>query len=60
MCYTPLFDYYHASTSLDARYKNQVHKVLHADFVTTESGTGIVHEAPAFGADDYELVAGVL
>jgi len=26
-----------------------------ADFVTTEEGTGIVHIAPAFGADDYEL-----
>jgi len=31
------------------------HKVLHADFVTTSDGTGIVHEAPAYGEDDYEL-----
>ncbi len=27
-------------------------KVLLADFVTTEDGTGIVHLAPSFGADD--------
>jgi len=26
-----------------------------ADFVTTEDGTGIVHIAPAFGEDDYNL-----
>jgi len=31
------------------------HRVLHADFVTTEDGTGLVHEAPAYGEDDYEL-----
>ncbi|MEO5984244.1 MAG: isoleucine--tRNA ligase, partial [Ferruginibacter sp.] len=29
-------------------------KVVTADFVTTEDGTGIVHTAPAFGADDYK------
>ena len=31
------------------------HKILHADFVTTNDGTGIVHIAPAYGEDDYEL-----
>lgn len=30
-------------------------KVLVGDFVTTEDGTGIVHTAPAFGADDYKV-----
>lgn len=30
-------------------------KVMLADFVTTEDGTGIVHTAPAFGADDYKV-----
>ncbi|AYD49458.1 isoleucine--tRNA ligase [Arachidicoccus soli] len=30
-------------------------KVLLGDFVTTEDGTGIVHTAPAFGADDYKI-----
>ncbi len=32
-----------------------VHTVLLADFVTTEDGTGVVHEAPAFGAEDLTL-----
>ena len=30
-------------------------KVLEADFVTLEQGTGIVHVAPGHGADDYNL-----
>jgi len=30
-------------------------KVIVGDFVTTEDGTGIVHTAPAFGADDYKV-----
>jgi len=30
-------------------------KVMLGDFVTTEDGTGIVHTAPAFGADDYKV-----
>lgn len=29
--------------------------VVEGDFVSTEDGSGIVHMAPAFGADDYEL-----
>lgn len=30
-------------------------RVLLGDFVTTDDGTGIVHTAPAFGADDYKV-----
>jgi isoleucyl-tRNA synthetase len=30
-------------------------RVLTGDFVTTEDGTGIVHTAPAFGADDFKV-----
>lgn len=30
-------------------------KVLLGDFVTTDEGTGIVHIAPSFGADDYKV-----
>lgn len=30
-------------------------KVIIGNFVTTEDGTGIVHTAPAFGADDYKV-----
>jgi len=32
----------------------QPFKVVTGDFVTTEDGTGIVHTAPAFGADDFK------
>ena len=30
-------------------------RVVTGDFVTTEDGTGIVHIAPSFGADDYKV-----
>ena len=30
-------------------------RVISGDFVTTEDGTGIVHTAPAFGADDFRV-----
>lgn len=43
--YKPLF----------ANHGENAHKVVAADFVTTEDGTGIVHIAPAFGEDDYAL-----
>lgn len=51
--YKPLFDYY----AKDEKLKNKENgwKIYDADFVTTDSGTGIVHIAPAFGSDDYEL-----
>ncbi|MFE3194491.1 isoleucine--tRNA ligase [Nocardia sp. NPDC059240] len=31
------------------------HRVLNADYVTTDSGTGIVHLAPAFGEEDMDV-----
>ena len=31
------------------------HKVWHADYVSTESGTGIVHLAPTYGEEDFAL-----
>lgn len=34
---------------------NAIHKIYTADFVSHESGTGIVHCAPAYGEDDFEL-----
>lgn len=43
--YHPLFENHGADA----------HRVLSADFVTTEEGTGIVHEAPAYGEEDYDL-----
>jgi isoleucyl-tRNA synthetase len=30
-------------------------KVISGDFITTEDGTGIVHIAPSFGADDFRV-----
>lgn len=30
------------------------HRVILADYVTTEDGTGLVHQAPAYGADDMQ------
>ncbi|MBP6880809.1 isoleucine--tRNA ligase [Candidatus Saccharibacteria bacterium] len=31
------------------------HKVLHADYVSDEDGTGIVHLAPAYGEEDFNM-----
>lgn len=51
--YVPVFDYYAQDKTLANRDNGW--KVYVADFVTTTDGTGIVHIAPAFGSDDYEL-----
>lgn len=48
--YDPVFDY-----ALEEYDKDDAWKVVSADFVTTEEGTGVVHTAPAFGADDYQM-----
>lgn len=45
--YEPPFDYY--------RDHDNAFRVVSADFVTTEDGTGIVHIAPGFGQDDLEV-----
>ncbi|GAA0303329.1 isoleucine--tRNA ligase [Kineococcus aurantiacus] len=42
--YTPPFPYFAG--------RENAHQVLAADYVTTDSGTGVVHIAPAFGEDD--------
>jgi isoleucyl-tRNA synthetase len=47
--YKPIFDY-----ALQKFDKTQAWRVVAAEFVTTDDGTGIVHAAPAFGADDYD------
>jgi len=51
--YKPLFNFY----SDDKNLKNRENgwKIVAADFVTTDEGTGIVHTAPAFGEDDLNL-----
>lgn len=45
--YKPLFDFF--------SMEKQAHYVSLADFVTTDSGTGLVHIAPAYGADDMQV-----
>lgn len=45
--YEPLFDFF---SDLE---KQGAFRVISSDHVTTESGTGIVHMAPAFGEEDY-------
>ncbi len=56
MQYEPLYPYMRAL--LPESQKEQLSKsfkVYAADFVTTEDGTGIVHTAVMYGADDFEL-----
>jgi isoleucyl-tRNA synthetase len=50
--YTPPFDYFRTHKMEPAE---NAWKVYAAPFVTMEDGTGIVHIAPAFGAEDLEL-----
>ena len=38
--------------NLEFENKQNAFRVISGDFVTTEDGTGIVHTAPTFGADD--------
>ena len=47
--YDPIFDYAKAEIHNDEAWK-----VISAEYVTTDDGTGLVHTAPAFGADDFE------
>jgi isoleucyl-tRNA synthetase len=48
--YEPLFDFF--------KDAENAFNVLAGDFVSLEDGTGIVHIAPAFGEDDYQLHLG--
>ncbi|HOH06251.1 MAG TPA: isoleucine--tRNA ligase [bacterium] len=45
--YEPIYDF--------VKPDKRSHYVVLGDFVTTGDGTGIVHIAPAFGEDDYQL-----
>lgn len=50
--YKPVFPYF-LDKELDN--KENIWKIWHADFITLDTGTGIAHEAPAFGAEDMDL-----
>jgi len=60
--YEPPFDFYYRSQggltgSLKAGgQQHRAWRIVAADFVTTDSGSGAVHEAPAFGEVDFELL----
>jgi isoleucyl-tRNA synthetase len=47
--YVPLFNYF-----IDKK-ADGCFRVLGANFVTADTGTGIVHAAPAFGEEDYKV-----
>ncbi|MGB2580334.1 MAG: class I tRNA ligase family protein, partial [Minisyncoccia bacterium] len=53
LSYKPIFDYYSSQGTLTNRENGW--KVYGAEFVTMESGTGVVHIAPSFGEDDMAL-----
>jgi isoleucyl-tRNA synthetase len=48
--YKPLFDFF-ANTPEAANYW----QVVSDTYVTDDAGTGVVHQAPAFGEDDYRV-----
>ncbi|MEY4000195.1 MAG: hypothetical protein RLZZ626_550 [Actinomycetota bacterium] len=52
LLYEPLFDYYADSTKFENANSWQI---LVGEYVTAEDGTGIVHQAPAYGEDDQKL-----
>ncbi len=60
--YVPPFDYYYPSqkdktgTLKEGGSQHVAWRVVPADFVTVESGTGLVHQAPAFGEVDYDVL----
>jgi len=60
--YLPPFDHYYQATGAVTgalREGGQQHvawRVVAADFVTTDSGSGVVHQAPAFGEVDFEVL----
>ncbi|MEE2640070.1 MAG: isoleucine--tRNA ligase [Planctomycetota bacterium] len=60
--YLPPFDYFYRDLGVKTGSLKQGGeecvgwRVLSADFVTVDSGTGIVHQAPAFGEVDYEVL----
>jgi isoleucyl-tRNA synthetase len=50
--YEPIFPYFAGMAQSHGAFR-----VIHASYVTDDSGTGIVHQAPAFGEEDYNACA---
>lgn len=55
LSYEPLYPYLKTEAEKKGVAVTNAFKVYPADFVTTTDGTGIVHIAPMYGADDFEL-----
>ena len=62
--YRPPFDYYYQHAGRETgpaedrrRRQHLAWRVVPAEFVTVDSGTGVVHQAPAFGEVDFEVLA---
>eukprot|EP01082_Thalassiosira_pseudonana_P006276 g6187.t1 g6187 contig20:1028809-1031953(-) len=49
--YQPVFDYFNDGSPESKEY----FRVLSDNYVTDDAGTGVVHQAPAFGEDDYRV-----
>lgn len=47
--YVPLFPYF------EEAYKDVAFRVLSDPYVSADAGTGVVHQAPSFGEDDYRV-----
>ncbi len=60
--YIPPFDFYYEREHdkqgrlLEGGTQHLTWRVVAADFVTTTSGSGLVHQAPAFGEVDYDIL----
>jgi isoleucyl-tRNA synthetase len=54
LAYKPLFPYFE-QYRLRGDGSRWAFRVVAAQYVTTDTGTGIVHQAPAFGEDDFEI-----
>ena len=60
--YVPPFDYYYSKDGqtegklVEGGTQHIAWRVVAAEFVTTDSGTGVVHQAPAFGEVDYDVL----
>ncbi|TSI17606.1 isoleucine--tRNA ligase [Brevibacterium aurantiacum] len=50
--YEPPFPYFEGRQE---EFGERMHTILEAKFVTTDEGTGIVHQSPAFGEEDKDL-----
>ncbi|MEM8865493.1 MAG: isoleucine--tRNA ligase [Planctomycetota bacterium] len=52
----PLENHLRKRKTVDGTKEFLAWKVVSADFVTTDSGSGVVHQAPAFGEVDYDVL----